>query len=67
VLVASAGGLSALSTVLQGHINKPVYDGVVSGEAVTLENALFPIVRGGTLQDGAGHAGFPTGNTNSVV
>jgi PAS domain-containing protein len=33
------------------HINKPVYDRVFSGEAVTMEDALFPIVRGGTLQD----------------
>lgn len=33
------------------HINGPVFDRVFSGESVALEDALFPLVRDGALQD----------------
>ena len=33
------------------HINEPIYARVREGETITLENALFPITRHGTLED----------------
>lgn len=33
------------------HINAPIYERVLCGESVALENALFPITRSGVLED----------------
>ncbi|HUO37706.1 MAG TPA: chemotaxis protein CheB, partial [Mycobacterium sp.] len=33
------------------HLNEPIFDRVFGGEAVALEDALYPIVRNGTMQD----------------
>ncbi|MGO4387658.1 PAS domain S-box protein [Microvirga sp. 2YAF29] len=33
------------------HINKPIYERVWAGETLTFEDALFPIIRSGRLED----------------
>jgi signal transduction histidine kinase len=33
------------------HLNKPLYEQVLQGEAIALENALYPITRHGLLED----------------